>query len=387
MIACRLPSFLSAALLLLGLSSAAADNPSPVQVIAACDETHYRHSEGSAIELPDGRILLAWSRFDGHKNRCGPLGDNGKATIVLSESTDGGQTWSEPRELPVGTATINIMQAAFVPVRDRLMLAYSVRMREGRTSQKFAIESSDGGKTWSDRRLLFDAGGANDRAVRLSTGRILMPAHRRSEKKFGRDHDTDVLVAWSDDEGHTWKLSDPIPHVTHSMEARETDPRPLKVHELTVAECKDGSLLMFARSSGGVLYQSRSTDHGLTWSILEPTTIPSFAAPPYMRRLRDGRLVLLWNPIAGKNGIAKAEEAAKKQIPFPYGKRMQLTLATSGDDGKTWSAPRVIAEDNRHGFCYPWLIERKDGSLLVFCSRTPEIIYPADMVLLAPIQP
>lgn len=366
----------------------AAEHSAEMHVIAACDETHYRHSEGSAIELPDGRILLVWSRFNGHKNRCGTLGDNGPATLVLAESTDGGPSWSEPRELPVGKATVNIMQAAFVPVKNRLMLAFSVRMTEGRTSVKHAIESKDDGRTWSERRPLFPAGGANDRAVRLSTGRILMPSHRRSEKRIGKDNEIDVLVARSDDEGATWQLSAPIDHQQHPMESKDRDPNSLKLNEPTVAECPDGSLLMLARSSVGVLYQSRSKDKGVTWTTLVPTTIPAFAAPPYMRRLYDGRLALLWNPIAGKDGTAKAKLAIRHNTPVPYGKREELVLATSRDGGRTWSKPEVIAQDRkRNGFCYPWMVEKKDGSLLVFCSRTPYTIYPCDLVQLPPVSP
>ena len=364
----------------------AADVPG-LRVLAACDDKHYRHSEGSAVELADGRQLLVWSRFDGHKDKCGTLGDNGPATLVMAESTDGGKTWSAPTPLPVGTASRNIMQAAFVPVRDGLTIAFSVRSREGNTSVKHAIDSKDGGKTWSERRQLFAAGGPNDRAVRLSTGRILMASHRVSATRIGKTADNETLVARSDDEGRTWQLSAVLGHAPHAMERKELDPHPVKIHEPAVAECPDGSLLMLARSVTGVLYQSRSKDAGETWSQLEPTPLPSFAAPPYLRKLKDGRLLLLWNPIVGKAATAKAEEALKNLGPMPYGPRQRLVMATSKDGGKTWSEPQTLAEDGKHGFCYPWTLERKDGTVAVFCSRTPYIIYPADLVQLGPIKP
>jgi len=375
-------------LCLLGVSASFAGEAIPgLRVVAACDQQYYRHSEGSAIELPDGKLLLVWSRFVGSKDRCGTLGDNGPATLVLSESSDGGATWSEPRELPVGTATRNIMQAAFVPVRKGLMIAFSVRNREGHTSIKHSIESLDGGVTWTPRRMLFDAGGPNDRALRLSTGRIIMPSHRVSKTQIGKTSDNELMIARSDDEGATWTLSEPLPHVKHPMELREKDPFPTKIHEPAVAECPDGSLLMLARSTLGVLYQSRSKDAGVTWSVLEPTKFSSFAAPPYMRRLKDGRLALLWNPISGKNAGKKAQEAIEQGNPVPYGPRQQLALAVSADGGVTWSEPRIVAEDGKNGYCYPWMIERKDGSLQIFCSRTPQIIYPADLIQLPLIKP
>lgn len=375
-------------LLVVCVNSAFAGEKIPgLQVVAACDQNFYRHSEGSAIELPDGKQLLVWSRFVGSKDRCGTLGDNGPATLVLSESKDGGATWSEPRELPVGTASRNIMQAAFVPVRNGLMIAFSVRSREGHTSIKHSIDSQDGGVTWTPRRMLFDAGGPNDRAIRLSTGRIIMPSHRVSKTMVGKTNDNETLIARSDDEGATWTLSAPLPHVKQPMESREKDPHPTKIHEPAVAECPDGSLLMLARSTLGVLFQARSKDAGETWSLLEPTKFSSFAAPPYMRRLADGRLALLWNPITGKNGGKKAAEAIEQNNPVPYGPRLQLALATSADGGVTWSEPRIVAEDGKNGYCYPWMIERKDGALEIFCSRTPQIIYPADLVKLPLVKP
>lgn len=356
------------------------------KLIAACDENHYRHSEGSVTALPDGRWLLAWSRFDGHKDRCGTLGDNGPATIVMAESTDQGQTWSEPRPLPVGTATRNIMQAAFLPTKNGLLLVFSVREREGHAAAKFAIESRDGGKTWSERRKLFERGGANDRITRLSNGRILIAAHDRSEKKFGKLTDRAVFVARSDDEGQTWTLSEELEHVTHPMEQKAQEPLPLLISEPTIAECPDKSLLLLARSSSGVHYESRSKDNGVTWSTLTATKLPAYESPPYLKRLNDGRLALLWNPIAGQ-GAAKAAEAQKTLTRVPLGKREQLALATSSDGGKTWSEPRVLAEDGKNGYCYPCVLEDSQGMLHVFCSRTPYTIYPCDFVQLAPVKP
>lgn len=55
--------------------------------------------------------------------------------------------------------------------------------------------------------------------------------------------------------------------------------------------------------------------------------------------------------------------------------------------GLAWSAERVVAEDGTNGLCYPTMVQRADGKLLVFCSRTPEIISPCDQVMLGPFAP
>ncbi len=129
-----------------------------------------------------------------------------------------------------------------------------------------------------------------------------------------------------------------------------------------------------------------SKDQGVTWSTLEPTALPAFASPPYLRKLRDGRLALLWNPPAGK-ATAAYEEARRVGGPVPLGPRQRLALATSSDGGRTWVEPHTLTEDGVNGYCYPWMVERNDGTLLVFCSRTPYTIYPCDLVMLAPTKP
>ncbi|HSI34843.1 MAG TPA: sialidase family protein, partial [Tepidisphaeraceae bacterium] len=229
----RLPLLLA----LLTLPTLAAE---PV-VIAPKSADHNRHSEGSAIELsPGGRILATWTRFG--KNG----GDDGAATIVASHSDDAGKTWSAPRELPVGTGKVNVMQSGLLAIDDRLLCFFSVR--DGRAQAgKFVIESTDAGQTWSDRRRVTpeDQGyvtGANDRAVRLRSGRILLPCHTR----VGAD-DLNVRVARSDDKGNTWVLGPALPYQTVANRAK-----PYRTLEAGVAELsKDNHLLMIMRSSVG----------------------------------------------------------------------------------------------------------------------------------------
>jgi hypothetical protein len=216
----------------------------PMIVLAARDAGFYRRREGSAVELPNGDILLAWSRFSVAEGD-----DNGRSTIVAARSVDVGKTWSAPVELPVGTAGASIRQAGVLPVKQGLTLSFSVR--GGGKSAKYAIDSLEGGLTWSERRKLFEAGGPNDRVVRLRSGRIVMPAHRVSGRRIGGYEDLEVLVARGDDDGRTWELTPPLGHVRHPMEVRESNAKPLKLHEPAVAELDDGRLLMLARSSAG----------------------------------------------------------------------------------------------------------------------------------------
>lgn len=63
---------------------------------AKADDEIVRHSEGSAVELKDGRLLLVWQEF-----RKGAKGDSDfyPARLVGKVSQDGGRTWSKPRHI------------------------------------------------------------------------------------------------------------------------------------------------------------------------------------------------------------------------------------------------------------------------------------------------
>ena len=71
-------------------------------------------------------------------------------------------------------------------------------------------------------------------------------------------------------------------------------------------------------------------------------------------------LYAVWNPIPNYNGRALSKAG--------WG-RTPLCLASSADEGKTWTAPRVIEGEEDHGYCYPALFfTDDDGLLLSYCS-------------------
>lgn len=343
------------------------------QVIAQRDATYFRHSEGSAIELtPGGRILLAWSRF-----RPGPDGrmnDHSPATIVMAHSDDAGHTWSEARELPVGDAKVNVMQAGLLRLEDRVQLYFSVR--DGGRSDKYLIESRDGGQNWSPRRRVTPGDrpytGPNDRTLRLSTGRLLLMCHTIVPADEGGML---PVIARSDDRGATWRMSGLLRY-----EEPLANPTALvKLHEPAVAERSDGSLLMLARSTRGTFFASESRDGGATWSTLRPSGIPAMTSPPYLRRLADGRIILVWN----RPSDEQMRDPRYRAVMPGHLKRHTLAIAVTEDGGRTWSEPRIVATDGgRHGFCYPAVVELADRrELLIFSTRTPQVISPGDLVM------
>ena len=133
-------------------------------------------------------------------------------------------------------------------------------------------------------------------------------------------------VAWSDDDGRTWKRVQIAP-VKGVARLHPGDRRPHWFNdgcEPTVVELKDGTLWMGVRTSGEHHAFYTSKDGGETWS--EGTPHPAFWAAntmPYLFRLGEGERSGQWETV--------------------FTNRDALHAAISDDDGKTWKGFREIA--------------------------------------------
>ncbi|MBE5809149.1 MAG: exo-alpha-sialidase, partial [Clostridiales bacterium] len=137
-----------------------------------------RCSEGAFIRLRDGRILFVYSQFR-HS-----FHDNAASDLVACYSSDEGETFSEPELfLPASLYGVrNVMSVSLMRMENGdLGLFYLVKHPEDGTNSYHLSRSRDEGKTFykhvpvslPDRRAFLVVN--NDRVVRLSTGRILVP--------------------------------------------------------------------------------------------------------------------------------------------------------------------------------------------------------------------
>ena len=128
-----------------------------------------------------------------------------------------------------------------------------------------------------------------------------------------------TFVYYSDDEGETWQASRELViwHKDGFGGIWPTD-------EPSLAELKDGRVLLFLRTTLGRVYHTVSNDRGSTWHLPEPTELPASYTPARLRRIPGtGDLLAIWNQVS------------RDEIRQGYG-RGRLTLAISADDGKTW---------------------------------------------------
>jgi predicted neuraminidase len=111
--------------------------------------------------------------------------------------------------------------------------------------------------------------------------------------------------------------------------------------EPAIVELGDGTLLMYMRSgSRTCVWQSRSSDGGLTWTPPIKTSLPNPDSAVELCGLWDGRIMLALNNSPDT--------------------RNPLSIAISEDDCKTWLGFRAL-EDGPGSFSYPAAIQTDDG--------------------------
>ena len=291
-----------------------------------------RHDSASIVELTDGRLLLAWMEHVGGEL----IGhDHGPCNIASMISSDGGRTWTDRRILvenhPDDT---NIHFPCFLRLKSGEILFYYLRhhlLKPGSPvrSSAFVCRSRDEGETFS-APTRHNIGG--NVLTQLFSGRIILPQSKLLHGIWGGPKDHQVAGCYySDDDGHSWKAS-----------ASWVD-LPLRgAMEPHIAELKDDRLLMYMRTQLGAIFQSESRDGGVTWSLPQTTGLKAPESMPCLTKIqKTGDLLLIWN----NSHYAPAFDH--------YGKRTPLTAAISKDEGHSWENFKNIESDPNWEFTNP----------------------------------
>jgi predicted neuraminidase len=267
--------------------------------------------------LPDGGLAAAW--FGGTAEGRPDVG------IWLSRRTAEG--WSRPVRIAAGRDEAGNAQPCWNPVLaagagGRLLLFYKVGPGPA-VWRGFRKESPDGGRTWSDAQALPDGiiGPVKNKPLLLDDGRLLCGSSTE-------DDGWRVHMEWTADEGRTWSRTAPL-----------NDGRAVEAIQPSLLLHPDGRIQALGRSRQGFLWTSWSADRGRTWSPLVLTGLPNPNSGTDAVSLRDGRHVLVYNPV--RSG------------------RTPLVAAVSAD-GRSWATAAVLA-DGEGEFSYPAVIQAPDG--------------------------
>jgi len=298
----------------------------------------------SVTLLPNGDLLAAWF--------SGPFEGSVHQVIYGCRSSDGGKTWDEGSVLQDDPHKSDF-DPAFLRDGERTWMFYATGrwdrypfalQRPGEDAhigaesfRIFSRSSADSGRSWSDAERVFDSvgWGCRSNGIVLSTGEIILPTHE--------------FMTWnaaalrSEDSGANWTRS---PVIVAPDKAGCAEP--------SIAELRNGELLMVVRSRDGELRSCRSSDKGKTWSEPAKMGIPAGNSSNNLLRLRDGRLLLTYNSVPPD--------------------RTHLSIRLSEDDGVTWGEPLLLAQTDEatdedefwsKQVCYPSAVELPDGVVVV----------------------
>ena len=311
--------------------------------------------------LLDGRLIAV-------SGRAGPNGHE----AIARYSSDGGRTWSEPETLVTLPKDMGNwgLHNVLADHRGELHLFYQTDAKtagKGLYEMRFDIYhvgSANGRKSWKAPVLVRQGyNGSMLSVIELKSGRIVLPIcyltpRVWSNRGKGFDAFTDMGrfssgVVYSDDSGDTWQQSDiefkvPSPYIGADG-----------IIEPIALELKDGRVWLLLRTQLGRFFESFSRD-GAVWTKPTPTSILSSDSPPSLTRLKDGRIVMLWNNC--------------QRFSYAQGGRHVLHAAISDDDGRTWRGYREVARNpfvdeppppsGDHGVSYTLPVLTNDGDII-----------------------
>ncbi len=353
-------------------------------------EGNPRNGEGTFARLKDGRLMHLYTEY------CGDAWvDHAVARLTACYSCDEGESWTEPAVyLLKDEKAENIMSPSLFRMKSgELGMVYlrkeckygspSEPSENGIVCMPMFIFSADEGKSWSEPIVCGVEDGyycaINDGVAVQEDGRILLPMshHGTFFNIAGKDENSlelnkmqdggSVVIAYSDDCGRTWGT------LAHRFFSPYVDSAGLGEPGVYVHE--NGDLWMYCRTAYGHQYQSYSRDGGTTWTPIAPNFC--FTSPDAPMRVKKvGKYtVAVFNPLP-YNCLRTdfSKRGNTKRTPF--------VCAVSTDDGHSFDttgkppvggalayfakSAYLLEDDYRDSYCYPSIIEVKDGFLVAY---------------------
>lgn len=228
---------------------------------------------------------------------------------VVTESSDGGITWSKPRDItPIakpGTSKANPLpgdvkstfassgegiQLKYGPHKGRLIQQFAGKVKQADGSeaiQAYSLYSDDHGQTWQ-RGNFVGTGMDENKVVELSDGRVMMNSRDSSNSHLRK-------VAISSDGGQTWgpvSLDAELPDPTNNASI-------IRMYPNAPQGSKDAQKLIFTNSYNGANSQRKnltarvSCDDGQTWPGIRQFQ-PGFGAYSSATALSNGNYGVLY---------------------------------------------------------------------------------------------
>ena len=275
-----------------------------------------RNDTASIAELPGGRLMVVWHKYEPSREGTS---DFGRANIACRYSSDGGRTWENERIL-VGmeSGDVNVQAPALHLLPSGELLLICLRAHAKDSTSMLLYRSRDLGENFTFDRAIWEHSdgqwlqGSNSHLLGLASGRLLLPFHGGTGDQGGQ-HNV-IRCFYSDDDGVTWALGP------------DTIDIPMRgAMEASVAELPDGELCMSIRTQLGSVFLTHSKDGGADWSLPQATGPAAPESSSCLRRFPGtDSLVLFWNG------------SLYDPRHHHYGNRTPLSAARSDDRGNSW---------------------------------------------------
>jgi sialidase-1 len=335
-------------------------SPKFEKIVCGWTPQNPRHDHQLIFPLGRDRLMLVWSEYYANRpslltrkptSAAGQAADDMPCRISGRISTDDCRSWSESFILQDNIWRKNVKQPNLLRLPSGEVLFFFVGWDSASQRNIFMKRSNDDCETWSDMVRISRPGwycNNHGRILRLSSGRILLPAHSPTNKgAIGGPYEDHAplhsFVYYSDDGFATWKES------ANTMTAPGRG-----AHEPSMVELKDGRVMCILRTTTGRLYRAYSKDGGAHWSEPEPTQFPAPDSEPLVVRvLTTGDLMLVWNNVESHSN-------------WP---RTPLSVAISKDDGQSWGRYNDIDARPDRDAAYPYVFFQGDEAVVTYYTR------------------
>lgn len=315
-------------------------------VISSYTSTGFITSAYPVIDrLKSGRLVCVFSSIADEKPS--------KMNIAFSTSDDNGLSWSKPQILFNHLGAEDADPSLLVD-GDRILAFSTTVSVPGIDSTDIYMRSSKDGLTWGNevhtKKPYRYISGKIHQGHQLKDGTLIMGyawdawAEQGKPPRTEGEMDNRSGVLRSTDGGLTWSAGSDI---IYPEGIKRISPGAAGgLCEPATVVLSDGRIMALVRTVGDELYQTWSSDNGLSWESPRPSGLTAHNTPAALWKLDNSSDILVaWNnsPIA----------------------RDPLTVALSSDEGKTWSSPKIIVSTGGPQASYPSAIQAKDGTMIV----------------------
>lgn len=289
----------------------------------------------------------------------------------ISRSLDGGKTWTDQPLFSYNTRGKEYKishERVLYRTREGTLILSFMNLNERHWTWKaelcdapgarlphYVTRSTDDGRTWSEPVPLHQEWTGEIRnIIQLDSGRLVLS----SMKMLNHPGRHAVLTYFSDDDGQTWKPSNIIDLGGTGHHGGVT--------EATIAQLKNGSVLMLLRTNWQQFWRAISHDGGASWREIGPSGIDASSAPGLLTRLKSGRLLLTWNRLYPEGQTSYHEmrggDGQWAEVST-CNHREELSIAWYDETTHTISKPVVVARHKNMWVSYPRVLEVKPGVL------------------------